>query len=200
MFGFLRKQKERQPDPPAGVTVIARLAAHLGPAERRTTYEVPMAAALGTDGDIVGGGSMANERGEALFIEIEVRLREVTERMLDRLVHTLEQAGAPKGSSLWASDGTELRRFGRMEVVALDILAHGLPEEVYRRFHVQDLVDEIAPLMGAAGRYQGLRMLPDRGVLYFHGRDAAAMERAIREVAAFHPLCRNAAIRRPPRA
>lgn len=193
MFGFLKRHKS---DAPQGGHVIAHITAHLDPTFRRIAYEEPLETALGTRGEITGGGSLMGEDGEILHVDIEILLPRITEDLLDLIVATLERADAPKGSFLHLDDGTVLRRFGKAEVVALTLDAHNLPKEVNARYNTDDLVDSIMPLMLGKGVYKGLHLIRDKGILYFHGTDPDAMEHAIRTIADHHPLCENAVVRR----
>jgi len=200
MFGFLRRRPDPAPDPGPAIPVTAHVTSHVEPVFRAALYERPLAAALGARGVLSGGGSMFGEGGEILYINIELRLASLSDEVLDLVVDTLERAEAPAGSFLSTGEATVLRRFGKAQVVALDIDARHLPRAVYETCTVDELVAEIAPLMAGKGVYQGLHLTRERGILYFHGRDVAGMETAIRTVAADHPLCQGAALRRPATA
>jgi hypothetical protein len=199
MFGFLRR---RRPKPAQGPTIplTAHVTSHVEPAFRSALYERPLARVLGARGMLTGGGSMFGEGGEILYANIGMRVESLSDDLLDAIVDTLERAEAPVGSYLCTGDETVLRRFGTAEVVALDLDARNLPREVYETCTVDELVAEIAPGMADKGVYQGLHLTRERGILYFHGRDVAGMEAAIRTVAADHPLCQGAALRRPATA
>lgn len=193
MFGLFRKKATPEPE---GVLLVAHLSARLMPIDRGEIYEDPLDEALGGSGEVTGGGSLMADNGEIAHSDVEIVVPEITENVLDLIVATLEAQGVPRGSYLHDADGNRLRDFGQNAIVALDLDGANLPDEVYKTYDTDDVVSAIHEKMGRSGKYQGLRMLAETAVLYFHGPDATAMEAAIAPVIAEHPLCQNATTRR----
>ncbi|MGH1369175.1 MAG: hypothetical protein ACRBCL_11220 [Maritimibacter sp.] len=160
------------------------------PIDRGTFFEDPLNAALESKGigTVSGGGTLMGTDGFAQHVDLELRLTDTSEGALDFVVQTIEDLGAPKGSTLLNDDAKSLRQFGRMEITAISLNGQDLAPEVYESFDSDVFVQTLASALKDAGRYQGHFIGPKWARFFFAGPSYRDME------AVLTPLVTQAAI------
>src|SRR5439155_990608 len=149
------------PGSPAGQyphLVIARLYEPIQPIDRGTRYEDPLQAALGTRalGGVTGGGSALTREGEIAYVQLDLSVANVG-AALDVAKQVLEQAGAPRGSELrFEREGQAMVvPFGTSEALAIHLDGTGLPDDVYTRCNINELVERVDAALAGSGEIRG---------------------------------------------
>ena len=183
---FSRPQTERH-------LVIARLRDRCQPMDRGERYEDPLDAFLKANGlgEVSGGGTSLMETGEIEYCDVELQLSSIAPEVLDAVSGQLQAAGAPKGSSLVAPDGTE-RPFGTCEGLAVYLNGTDLPDEIYRDCDVNFVYSEFNRLLEGLGAVHSHWQGPTETALYVYGASCDAMREALAEFVASYPLCTRA--------
>jgi hypothetical protein len=85
---------------------------------------------------------------------------------------------------------------GTKQAVLVHLDATGLSDEVYRRYDVTDLEDQLEEAIQQAevGEYDGNEFGPGRVTLFMYGPDAEALFRVVEPILRDYALCRNALI------
>ena len=183
---FSRPQTERH-------LVIARLRDRCQPMDRGERYEDPLDAFLKANGlgEVSGGGTSLMETGEIEYCDVELQLSSIAPEVLDAVSGQLQAAGAPKGSSLVAPDGSE-RPFGTCEGLAVYLNGTDLPDETYRECDVNFVYSEFNRLLEGLGAVHSHWQGPTETALYVYGASCDAMREALAEFVASYPLCTRA--------
>ncbi|MFK7821010.1 MAG: hypothetical protein AB8G99_20005, partial [Planctomycetaceae bacterium] len=145
--------------------------------------------------DVVGGGSSLLPSGN----EIEYCCVDIDIHRLDTAValitETLTAAGAPKGSFLSYTDQNEKRHsvpFGTTVGLAIYLNGTDLPDDVYSKCDVNDLISTIDELIEGFGEYQSYWQGPTETALYIYGSSHTKLRSALHGVLADYPLCAKA--------
>jgi len=169
------------PGSPAGQyphLVIARLYEPIQPIDRGTRYEDPLQAALGARalGVVTGGGSALTREGEIAYVQLDLSVANVG-AALDVAKQVLEQAGAPRGSELrFEREGQAMVvPFGTSEALAIYLDGTGLPDDVYTRCNINELVERVDAALGGSGEIRGSWGGPRETSLYLYGPSADAI-------------------------
>ena len=191
MFGFLKKKQ----DPPPGEFVIARLNARVQPIDRGEYYEDPLDELLKrlNLGEVTGGGTqLADEPAGIEFCDVEIRVTEANQEIVQTIVEQLESLGVPKGSRLIVErDGSELP-MGTQEGLGLFLNGTDLPDQVYAESDVNHVIAECDRLMASGGNFRGYWEGSSETALYFYGESFAEMEAAIAPFVSNYALCQKA--------
>ena len=124
--------------------VLVTIWEHIEPIARGDRYEDPLYDALGEeDLKIVGGGSSFTRELGIEYVNIELELTSLA--LIPKIIETLEQQGAPKGSDLkYTFEGKEtIKEFGTTECLALFLDGVNLPKEVYQSTDIDELVERL---------------------------------------------------------
>lgn len=179
------------------IAAVVNLNARVQPLDRGERYEDALIEAL--DGrafyEVVGGGSLLLPGGneiEYCCIDLDIHRLDAA---IPLITDSLNAAGAPKGSFLSYTDQNEQEHkvaFG--ETVGLAIYLNGtdLPDDVYARCDVDDLIAMIDELIEGFGSYQSYWQGPTETALYIYGSSHARLLSALRGVLADYPLCAKA--------
>ena len=174
--------------------VYALINARIMPLDRGERYEDPLIAALAKNGygEVTGGGTMQQETGELEYCGVDVDLFDV-EQGIPFLCDFLAKRGAPKGSKLqYEQHGRKVEvPFGDAEGLALYLNGTDLPDEVYERCSLDDVIAEINKRLGNRGGIQGQWQGPSETALYMYGNSADEMRRLIASYVAEYPLCQK---------
>jgi hypothetical protein len=178
--------------------VTARIPGHVEPLERGLRYEDPLNDALVSH----GLGTVTTARAhltpvtEIGYVDLEIALSNLN-GALDVVKHTLEEMGAPVGSQLcFRRNGVdEELPFGVQEGVAIYLDGVGLPNEVYERTDLEELVTRIAEaVQSVGGEWRGTWNGSTEIALYQYGPSADAMLDALLPVFNSYAICQNARI------
>jgi len=175
--------------------VIARLYEHIEPIDRGNRYEDPLQAALeeAQAGQVSGGGSQLNERGEIEHADIEIELADL-DTALGIVAATLEKAGAPESSELIdTKDARVLRQFGTHQCLAIYLDGISLPDHVYANLDFDAVVSEIAAAAGPDS-YHGFAQGNEETGLFLFATNADDMFARVEPVLYRLPIAENARI------
>jgi len=174
-------------------TLTARLKTRVSKLDRGLYFEDPLSEALVTAGlgDVVGGAEHLDPDGEIDSIDLHIEIFQLCENALQLIVDTLEDCGAPRGSTLLDDHGRLLCSFGQFALLAMPLDGTGLPPKVYAGFDVMAFLDEARAALGAHGAYRGNLRGPRYTTLYFAGPDYTAMALALQPLVSRHPICGN---------
>jgi hypothetical protein len=178
--------------------VYAKMWEAIQPIARSERYEDPLEAVLKPTGlgEISGGGSSIDKEHGIQYVGIDIDLASL--EPLDIVKRVLEDAGAPKGSELQFERDGELQAvpFGVTERLTLWLDGVSLPDDVYERFSIDDLADQIEaalafdPTAEIRGSWQG----PRETSIYIHGANAEGLFKALEPVLLASPACQNARV------
>lgn len=179
-------------------TVIARIPEHIEPLDRGQRYEDPLNGALanGELGILTGGGTHLTPESEIGYVDLEIALANLN-GALDVVKQTLESQGAPVGSHLvFRRNGfDEELPFGVQEGVAIYLDGVSLPNEVYERTNMQEVVQRLAEAVeSVGGEWRGSWSGPSETALYQFGPSADAMLDALLPVFDSVAICQNARV------
>lgn len=175
--------------------VTATLWEYIMPLDRGDRYEDPLDEALSAQGlgETCGGGSMMSEDYGIEFVDIEIKLTDLT-RGLSVVANTLTSQGAPRGSVLrYSRNGEEyVLEFGVAECLAIVLDGTTLPDEVYEATDINDMIEAMVESIGENGELRSWWEGPVNTVLFFFGLDAEELFSAMQPVIASHERCQNA--------
>lgn len=171
------------------VTINARLR----PLDRGELYRDPLQAVLDTQAPgsrISGAGTLLTAEREPACCDFDVDVEGDGPAVLRLVTATLEQAGAPKGSTARIGE-QEPVPFGVTEGLAVYLNGTDLPDEVYATSDVNDLITALLAALGAHGRMQSYWQGPRETALYLYGPSAARMADLIADVLSRFPLAQR---------
>lgn len=180
--------------------VIARILEYIEPLDRGDRYEDPLDKQLHeyAVGEVAGGGSQLDENGGIVFVDIELHLKD-RDAALELCKLALEFLGAPKGSQFIYYEGEqELKMpFGTTEGVALVLDGVNLPQEVYEKFGLDELMAALQPVLAdGIGEFHACRTLNEVTEVYFYGPSADQLMEVLAPVQQTFPLCQNSTLRK----
>jgi hypothetical protein len=177
--------------------VYAKLLEKIGPIDRGERYEEPLDAALKKEGlgECDGGGTMQAKDGEIEYIGLDIKLNNL-ERGIPFVVRFLEDRGVAAGSMLEieGENGQKKIRFGKVEGIGIYLDGVNLPADVYKKCDVNVVIDELEKKIKPNGHMRAYWQGPKETALYFYGRNASEMEKAMKQFLDTYPLCRNARV------
>ncbi len=170
--------------------ISVRLPLKIGPMDRGEMWEDPLMARLDSDpmGEVTGGGTMMAADGGIAYCDLEVALPDLTDKRLDELQAHLDALGAPKGTEFITDDGISLRKFGTVSVVGIGLDGSGLPDEAYEGFDPDIFNDQILSALGDGYSYGGSHAGHRYTYFYYHGPDAAHIDKTLRSIADAQPI------------
>jgi hypothetical protein len=179
-------------------TVIARIPEHIEPVDRGQRYEDPLTQALASVdlGMVTGGGTQLTPESEIAHVDLEIALANL-DSAVDLVKQTLESMGAPVGSQLlFRRKGLDEEiPFGVQEGLAIYLDGVSLPNEVYERTNIQEVVQQVAEAVeSVGGEWRGSWSGPSETALYQFGPSADAMLDALAPVFESYAICQNARI------
>ncbi len=194
MFGFLKRPAEPEGPPPMefDALIVAKLNARVQPIERGEYYEDPLDAALKAKGlgEVTGGGTQLADAPDGIaFCEIEVSAKDTNPETVQCVIDTLEQAGAPVGSSVWVADRDDRIAFGKTEGMALFLNGTDLPDEVYQTSDVNEIIANLNKLLDGVGAFRGYYEGPRETALYFYGTSFDTMYALVKDYLDSDPGC-----------
>lgn len=170
--------------------VLAQLNARLQPMHRSEYFEEALDSNLQDLGlgEVSGGGSLLASSGEVAHCNIEILAPATTAELIQVIVETLEQRGAPKGSLLLDAEGKKTA-FGTAEGLAIYLNCTDLPAATYAECDANFVHDEFNRLLGTEGQvfsdWQGLKEM----AFYMYGPSFARMKACLEDFLASYPLC-----------
>ncbi len=195
MFGFPKKKLSggsRDPE----IMIIAQLNARVQPMDRGEYFEEPLDKVLKSEGigQVTGGGTLlADEPYGIEYSDIEIRVHEASDTVVQKIISALEELGAPKGALLKFEDSDDMR-FERLEGMAVFLDGVNLPAEVYETSDVNHVIDSCDKLIEGVGQVQGYWEGSQETALYFYGTSFDEMQTLTADFLATEPLCQNARI------
>ena len=186
MLDWLFEKKDR----PAAF-VVAQLNARLQPLHRGEYFEDALDGELKRKGygEVSGGGSQLSEEGEIEYCDVEVRVSDSSQAIVDLIIGTLDGLGAPKGSTLHVeADGRKIG-FGRAEGLAVYLNGTDLPDEVYQKGDLNIVYAEFQRLLKGEGRVLSHWQGPKETAFYMYGDSFEAMKARLDPFLGSYPLC-----------
>jgi len=180
--------------------VIARIPEYIEPMDRGDRYEDPLDEKLKEAGlgEVTGGGSQLDENFKIRFVDLEICLSNL-DSAITLCTTVLEACGAPKGSQfIHGEEPNETKTgFGKTEGAALILDGVNLPQEVYEKYGIDELLDALKPVLdNGVGELHGCNTLNETTELYFYGPSADRILQAIAPIQAAFPLCQNSRSRK----
>jgi hypothetical protein len=185
MFGlFAKSQTGKQ-------LVLAQLNARLQPMHRAEYFEEALDSTLQDLGlgEVSGGGSLLASSGEVTHCNIEILAPEISSELIQVVVETLEELGAPKGSLLMDASGKKVA-FGTSEGLAVYLNGTDLPAATYAECDSNFVLDEFNRLLGTEGGVYSHWLGAKETAFYMYGRSFAQMKASLEGFLASYPLCR----------
>ena len=189
---FGKKSSSGQPDE----MIVARLNAKLQPMHRGEYFEDPLDARLKKSrlGEVSGGGTMQEKSGEIVYCDIEISLASASEEVVQFVITTLEELGAPKGSELLIERSGIQRALGKAEGLAIYLNGTDLPAETYKTCDSNFVHSEFDRLLAGEGRVLSYWQGPTETALYMYGGSFSEMRRRLEPFIASYPLCQQCRI------
>ncbi len=173
--------------------VLVTIWEHIEPIARGDRYEDPLHDALGEeDLAIVGGGSSFTKKLGIEYVNVELELTSLT--FIPKIIDTLEQQGAPKGSDLkYTVEGKDtVLEFGTTECLALFLDGVNLPQEVYQSADIDELVERLLEASKGQAEFRASWSGDSETSIHFFGDNADNLFKLMEPVLTAYPLCRNA--------
>lgn len=173
--------------------VIVQLNARLDPSGRGEHFEDPLGALLHQSGagKVTGGGTRLGEGGETTGCHLELRLHDVSEPAIQRVLAALNKLGAPRGSTARITSSGQEYPAGRAEGLAVYLNGTDLPDEVYSSCDSNFVYTEFERLLGEEGRVLGCWYGPTEVAFYMYGTSFATMRGRLEEFLEHYPLCQQ---------
>lgn len=167
--------------------------ARFQPKHREKYYSEPIDEMLrrAKAGKVVGGGTLLSKDGVPESCDVEI---DCVKDVKEKLISILSAIPLPKGSSLIFDDTGEEIPLGELECMAVFLNGTDLPEETYKNYGIDAVVDEFLKLLGENygffSYWQGSR----ETALYFYGKSFEEMKKSTAEFIASCPLCEKCRI------
>lgn len=180
--------------------VIARIPEYIEPIDRGIRYEDPLDAKLQESGlgEVTGGGSQLDKNFKIKFVELEIFLGNL-DSAISVCTSTLEECGAPKGSQIIYGEYPNDKKipFGKNEGVALILDGVNLPQEIYDKYGLDELLDALKPVIDNGDcEFHACNSLDETTEVYLYGPSANQILEAIAPIQATFPLCQNSTTRK----
>ena len=137
---------------------------------------------------------MQAQTGEISYYDVEILVPEPSEEVLQFIAATLEDLGAPKGSTLRVAESGTVRPFGKAEGIAVYLNGTDLPAEIYTSCDVNFVFSEFARLLGTEGRALSHWEGPTETASYMYGASFTEMRARLEDFLATYPLCQKSRI------
>lgn len=150
-------------------------------------------------GSIEGGGTLQLPSGEISSCDIELMLKDGTEKTLEKLESMIEALGVAKGSKLllWNKEDSEVqseRPVGNLEGMAIYLNGTELPQEIYQTCDINYVIEQTESRMEGIGRLYSWWEGAENTALYFYGQSYEKMLAAVSGFVKEYPLCQKCAI------
>ena len=132
------------------------------------------------------------ELGEIDKIEIEIVLEDTSDNAIYELIELIECLGIPIGSKI--INGDDETEIGNLEGLAIYINGVDLPKEIYEKYKINDVVEELEKLLDGIGKMYSYWNGPIETAFYFYGESFEDMKDAIEDFVKEHPLCEKCRI------
>lgn len=189
---FLRKKNPANERPDNRILIIAQLNARVQPVDRGEYFEDPLNEVLQSSelGEVTGGGTqLADEPDGIEYCDVEIVVNDASHATVNKIIETLEQLGAPKGSLLKFSSEAADIPFGKLEGMALFLNGTDLPAEVYAASDVNQIITRCDELLEGIGSFRGYWEGSRETALYFYGDSFDAMKSAVADFIESDPGC-----------
>lgn len=191
-FGIFGKKKSADESPDDRTMIIAQLNARVQPLDRGEYFGDPLDEVLKSSGigEVTGGGTlMADEPDGIKYCDIEIMVDDPSQGTIDKIIQTLEELGAPKGSFLIISLERDNIEFGRLEGMAVFLNGTDLPAEIYAKSDVNQIIASCDKLLEGIGSFRGHWAGSRETALYFYGSSFNAMRLATADFISDEPMC-----------
>jgi hypothetical protein len=187
--------KKRPPDEPSEIIVV-RLNAKLQPMHRGEYFEDPLDAVLKRSriGEVIGGGTMQEPSGEIAYCDIEIALSSPPDEAVPIIISTLEDLGAPGGSTLLVERSGAQHALGKAEGLAVYLNGTELPAETYETCDSNFVYSEFDRLLVGKGRVLSYWQGPTETAFYMYGGSFSDMKKRLEAFIASYPLCHRCRI------
>lgn len=146
--------------------------------------------------EITGGGTGQEKNGEIAYCDLEIGLKEPSEKPVKQIIGLLEKILAPKGSkiTIFSEDKNaepKITHFGKHEGLAL-YLSNNLDDKVYEECDVNVVYGEIQKLLeeGKEGRIESY-WEGEETALYLYGNSFDSIHKTIKPFLNEYPLCKK---------
>jgi len=175
--------------------VLVQLNARLQPMHRAEYFEEALDATLQDLGlgEVTGGGSLQASSGEVTHCSIEILAPEITAELVQVVVETLEQLGAPRGSLLLDAEGNN-KAFGKADGLAIYLNSTDLPAATYAECDANFVLDEFNRLLGSEGQVYSQWQGSGELAFYIYGPSFIRMKACLEDFLASYPLCQRCRI------
>lgn len=193
MFGNLFKKKTAPNIEEAKEFIVAQLNARLQPMHRREFFEDALDEDLKKNGigEISGGGTLQSKSEEIEYCDVEIEVKNSSDKVIQAIIARLEQLGAPKGSILMIEAEDREIPFGVSEGMAVYLSGKDLPVDVYKECDSNFVFSEFNRLLSGYGRVLSYRQGPTKTAFYLYGTSFGEMKEKISEFVASYPLCQK---------
>jgi hypothetical protein len=176
--------------------VVVRLNDRAQPLDRGEIYEDPLDEVLKKQGvgSVVGGGTLLSAEGEIEFCDIEIEIHEPTVENIALIRQTLEELGAPRGSTLRIEPELDELPFGNNEGLAVYLNGTDLPDDAYAQCDSNFVYSEFNRLLGSEGKVHSHWQGPTETALYAYGPSFATMQARLAGFLGSYPLCQRARV------
>lgn len=176
--------------------VVVHLNARLQPLDRGALYEEPLEQWLKDHdmGELCGGGTLMHKGGELENCDVEMRVRDLDEEVVQTIIAFFEELGTPKGSKIILETQDREIPFGTLEGLALYINGADLDDSVYEECDINVVIEEIDRLLGKTGKMYSHWVGPRETALYFYGSSFDSMNSSIADFVNSYPLCEKCRI------
>lgn len=144
-------------------------------------------------GEVDGGGTAISPSGEIDSCDIEVYLKDNSQKILDKLSDILNHFGVPKGSKLQfvnqKSQELQEINIGTLEGLALYLNGTDLPQETYKNCDINYVIDKIHELLQNSVHVFSYWEGPSETALYFYGDSYENMHALMLPLLNDYPLC-----------
>ena len=167
-------------------TLTLELNAKLQPMHRIKIFENKLEKALeeADVGEVVGGGTLLANTGEAKYCDIELDVKEDCKDMVVRLIQQMKLI--PKGSKIICEE--TIIQVGQVEGLAIYLNGEDLPNEVYETNDINDLISCLHNAMNEKGIMYSWWEGTTETALYFYGASFNEMNNLIKNIVDTHPL------------
>jgi hypothetical protein len=175
--------------------ILVTIWEHIAPIDRGIRYAEPLYEALGEeDLAIVGEGSRFTKELGIEYVNLELELTNLA--FIPKIMETLEQQGAPKGSELkYTVEGKDtVQEFGTTECLALFLDGVNLPKEVYQSTDIDELVERLLEASSRLAEFRASWAGDEETSIHFFGDNADELFKWMEPVITEYPLCRNARV------
>lgn len=176
--------------------IVVQLNAKLQPMHRGEHFEDPLDAVLKKAclGEVSGGGTMQDKTGEIAYCDIEITLSTAPEEAVPIIIATLDELGAPKGSTLLIESSGIQHALGKAEGLAVYLNGTDLPAKTYASCDSNFVYSEFDRLLAGEGRVLSYWQGPTETALYAYGGSFSELKRRLEPFISSYPLCQRCRI------